>query len=489
MWPGRGKKKDVVAGWRYLPVERVRARDEDPPQDLCASVATSGLIQPLLVTPHGEGFVVLEGKRRFQAARRAGMARVPAVVIDLSPEAAAEVRRWHPELDLPAPVATGRVAALLEEARRRGIIDGREANRLGSKEEGEVFAVLTDIWRTKKAGGVATIVPQEPGDASSGGAEIAEPEDAEPSASEASPSPELPPAGEQRAAPSRRGRAAEERQAVERVEQFFASASVRGRINGPEAERIVQLILKNRQNDPHAFLDWRNGLPLEPVARNAMLVAKMSLHMAQGLKWTRLQVLRMGVAGLLHNVGLAALGWKPGLAEGPAAPEPITHVDAGARLIQEARTWGFQVQSVCLDHHERWNGSGEPRHKTGEEVDLPTRMIALFDTFALLVNPWHGEGIAPREAFARVEAMAAAEQLFDPTVCRAFAAHFSKYPVGSVLKLADGAIARVVAANPSDPARPRLRVMEPEAQRDRFLDLEPGENACEDLSLTWEPQA
>ncbi len=484
MWPGRGKKKD--ASWDYLPVERLCARQEDPPQDLCASVAATGLIQPLIVVPHGEDYVVLEGTRRFHAARRAGMARVPAVIVDLTPETAAELRRWHPELAAVEPVATGRVMALLEEARRRGIVDGGQVTRLRTKAEGEVIATLTEIWRAKKAGGVATIGTGEPESSESPHDAPEEPQAAEVESSQAAqPSPHVEKkAGE----PVRRGKTADDRQAVERLEQLFASIAVRGRVNGSEAERVVQLILKQRQSDPHAFLDWRNALPLDPLARNAMLVAKMSLHMALSLKWTRLQVLRMGVAGLLHNVGLVAQGWKPGMGEteGAGALEPITHVDAGARLIQEARTWGFQVQSVCLDHHERWNGSGEPRHKTREEVDLPTRMVALFDTFALLVNPWRGEGSAPHEAYVRLEAMAGTEQLFDPAVFRAFTMHFSKFPVGSVLRLPGGEIARVVGANPSDPTRPRVRILEPDTQRDRFTDLEVRDDACEDLSLKWE---
>ncbi len=464
MWLGRSRKAGGRGRWRHVPIEHLCAWPDEPSEELCTSVAASGLLQPLVVTPQGRGYIVLEGRRRYHAARRAGITRVPVVVVKLTPEDAVALRRWHPELEACEDATSMRVLALLEEARRRGVIDGEDVSRLRAKAEDEVIASIAEIWRSRKA--------------------------------RVEPPPSPPPdsnAAVRRCEPARSATNGGERQALERLERMFATIAVRSRINGAEAERIVQLLLKHRQCAPDAFLDWRNGLPLDPLARNALLVCKMCLHMALGLKWTPLQVLRMGVAGLLHNVGLVALGWKPGpaagAAEGLTAIEPIAHVDVGARLIQEARTWGFQVQSVCLDHHERWNGEGEPRGKRGEDVDLPTRMAALLDSFALLVNPWAGEGRAPRDAYRCIEAMTLAENLFDPGVLRAFAMHFSKFPVGSVLKLPGGEVARVVGPNPIDPARPHLRILEPEARRGSLADLEAHDDACEDLSLMWEAPA
>ena len=460
MWLGRGRKRGAESRVRNLPLERLCAWPGEPSEELCASVAAHGLLRPLVVAPQGQGYIVLDGRRRYHAARRAGIERVPVVVVRLSPEEAVVLRRWHPELQTCEDAGSLRVLALLEEARRRGIIDGEDVIRLRAQAEDEVIASIAEVWRARQA---RAAEPPSPG--------------AEPSAGRR----------EGTAAPQAgRGGC---RQAVEGLEDMFARIAVRGRINGAQVERFVQFLVRRRQVEPETFIEWRNTLPLDPVARNALLVCKMCIHMALGLKWTPLQVLRMGVAGLLHNVGLVALGWKPGPTEGLTVVEPIDHTEAGARLIREARTWGYQVQSVCLDHHERWNGRGEPRGKRGEEVDLPTRIAAFLDSFALLVNPWTGEGRTPREAYRCIEAMTLAEDLFDPGVLRAFALHFSKFPVGSIVRLPGGEIARVVGPNPIDPIRPRLRVLEPEARRGGLADLDDPADACEDLSLQWDASA
>lgn len=54
--------------------------DEESLAELAASIAQIGVLQPILVRPVGDGFELIAGERRWRAARRAGMAVIPAVV-------------------------------------------------------------------------------------------------------------------------------------------------------------------------------------------------------------------------------------------------------------------------------------------------------------------------------------------------------------------------------------------------------------------------
>jgi ParB family chromosome partitioning protein len=54
--------------------------DEAAIEDLVASVRAQGIIQPLVVTPEGEGYAIIAGERRWRAARKAGLEEVPVVV-------------------------------------------------------------------------------------------------------------------------------------------------------------------------------------------------------------------------------------------------------------------------------------------------------------------------------------------------------------------------------------------------------------------------
>jgi hypothetical protein len=50
--------------------------DEAAIEDLVASVRAQGIIQPLVVTPEGEGYAIIAGERRWRAARKAGLEAV-----------------------------------------------------------------------------------------------------------------------------------------------------------------------------------------------------------------------------------------------------------------------------------------------------------------------------------------------------------------------------------------------------------------------------
>jgi len=53
---------------------------EDELNDLAASIREHGVIQPLIVSPKGDGtFILIAGERRWQASQRAGLTKVPVV--------------------------------------------------------------------------------------------------------------------------------------------------------------------------------------------------------------------------------------------------------------------------------------------------------------------------------------------------------------------------------------------------------------------------
>ena len=58
--------------------------DEDGLSELAASIKEHGIIQPLVVVPSQKGYVIVAGERRYRAAKKAGLEKVPALVRTLS---------------------------------------------------------------------------------------------------------------------------------------------------------------------------------------------------------------------------------------------------------------------------------------------------------------------------------------------------------------------------------------------------------------------
>jgi ParB family transcriptional regulator, chromosome partitioning protein len=66
------------------PFQPRRIFDEAKLQELASSIRNQGIIQPLIVRPKGERFELIAGERRWRAAMKAGLNRVPVVVREAS---------------------------------------------------------------------------------------------------------------------------------------------------------------------------------------------------------------------------------------------------------------------------------------------------------------------------------------------------------------------------------------------------------------------
>lgn len=87
---GGGLQEIEVASIRpnqYQPRERF---DDELLAALTESIRAVGVLQPVLVRPVGDDFELIAGERRWRAARRLGLARIPALVRESSDAASLE---------------------------------------------------------------------------------------------------------------------------------------------------------------------------------------------------------------------------------------------------------------------------------------------------------------------------------------------------------------------------------------------------------------
>jgi ParB family chromosome partitioning protein len=79
---------DLIDPSPYQPRTRFR---EEALEELSRSIRASGIVQPLIVRRVGQRYELIAGERRWRAAQRAAMSRVPAVIRDVRDEMALEM--------------------------------------------------------------------------------------------------------------------------------------------------------------------------------------------------------------------------------------------------------------------------------------------------------------------------------------------------------------------------------------------------------------
>jgi ParB family chromosome partitioning protein len=80
-----------VASIEPHPGQPRRHFDDAALDELAASIQARGVIQPIVVRPHGHRFQIVAGERRWRAAQRARLHEIPAIVRDFSEHETLEV--------------------------------------------------------------------------------------------------------------------------------------------------------------------------------------------------------------------------------------------------------------------------------------------------------------------------------------------------------------------------------------------------------------
>ncbi|HEY0413318.1 MAG TPA: ParB/RepB/Spo0J family partition protein [Allosphingosinicella sp.] len=97
--PVAGGPPPARGGIQMMPVSSIephldqprRHFDEEALEELAASIRTRGLIQPIVVRPHGHRYQIVAGERRWRAAQRARLHEVPVIVREFSDSETLEV--------------------------------------------------------------------------------------------------------------------------------------------------------------------------------------------------------------------------------------------------------------------------------------------------------------------------------------------------------------------------------------------------------------
>lgn len=94
-----GDEPGSRGGVREIEVARIRPNpeqprvqfDEDALDELADSIRERGVLQPILLRPFGEDYMIIAGERRWRAAQRARLHGIPAIVREIDESTTAEL--------------------------------------------------------------------------------------------------------------------------------------------------------------------------------------------------------------------------------------------------------------------------------------------------------------------------------------------------------------------------------------------------------------
>ena len=155
-------------------------------------------------------------------------------------------------------------------------------------------------------------------------------------------------------------------------------------------ETYVALSLEQAGNLP-VFLELAKSKGF--YLRHSMMTAIFSILLARTIFGEARDTLtQAGLAGLLHDVGMARLPeqiFEFDKSLSHSQMQVLTqHPALGVDIVKNLSNIPQDVVDAILQHHEAWDGSGYPSGLRGADINHLARIVAVADYFGSMITQW-----------------------------------------------------------------------------------------------------
>jgi HD-GYP domain-containing protein (c-di-GMP phosphodiesterase class II) len=198
------------------------------------------------------------------------------------------------------------------------------------------------------------------------------------------------------------------------------------------------------------------------LAKNSVNTAILSAVTAMELKFPGPRLVEVITGALLHDTGMLRLPReildKRGGLSASELQRMQEHPLHSYQIIRKELQYPEEVGLIAIQHHECWNGEGYPRRLSRQAINMGARIVSVADAFEAMVSekPYRNSLIG----YQAVKNLLSDNSLrFDPVVLKAFIKTMGLYPIGSIVLLNDGVVAKVLKVPKDIPLRPTVRVL------------------------------
>jgi|GEM_PF-329488 len=203
--------------------------------------------------------------------------------------------------------------------------------------------------------------------------------------------------------------------------------------------------------------------------RHSINVGILSSLIGRLLKRPHDEIVMLGQAGLLHDIGKMLVPphilMKPGRLTEEEYAIMKQHTVYGYELLQKMEGIHPVMAECALHHHERLDGSGYPHGRKGDEISLESQIVAVADVFdAICSDRVYKPKTSPFEAVKLLWKSACAGEL-NPEIVTKFIHYITSLYIGKRAVLNNGDEVEVILVHPDEPMTPLVR------RGEEYLDL------------------
>ncbi|MHB8172012.1 MAG: HD-GYP domain-containing protein [Thermincolia bacterium] len=220
-------------------------------------------------------------------------------------------------------------------------------------------------------------------------------------------------------------------------------------------DNVIYEVISNREHLGN-YHDWGQG---DTLTNHSVNVCILALMMGLRRGYNPKQLEQLAVGALFHDIGKALQNNFP-------QKTSLDHTTEGFYILKECAEISLLSAHVAYQHHEYWNGNGLPRHLRGDNIHEYARMVAVANTYDLLVRE---QELLPFAAINHLRTLAG--NCLDPEMVGLFLSIVPSFPLGTTVQLSTNEKGVVVDIPLEYPGRPVVWLIDCINQQARELRL------------------
>lgn len=249
----------------------------------------------------------------------------------------------------------------------------------------------------------------------------------------------------------------------EKMHRVFDDIRMGKSLNVLEVKLTVQEMTDSVLRNPDALkllcvLQERD----DNAVTHALHVCILSLTFAKYLGLNKSMIQKLGIGGLLHDIGEIKLPeglfWKSKHYTKEEKAEIQKHTEYGVEIINESQGLDPVVLDIVRDHHERLNCSGFPNQSCGDEISYNAMMVSIVDVYDSVTMGYEG-----KEMVSCTDALKSMydwrNELFQGELVEHFIQCLGIYPIGSVVLLNSNEVGIIITFDDCSRLAPRIMLL------------------------------